>query len=227
MFEQAFLEARKAGFDNINVDLIYGIPNQGMESWIKSLDVLSGFNCEHISLYPLTIEEGTVFYQNHVKTDDDLQRDMYELACEFLDKRGYRHYEISNWAYPGKEAVHNSAYWRNEEYVGLGAGAAGYWKRKRYKNYENVDLYIRALRQAQSPLSEMEQIDDEIYACEKIMLGLRLIDEGIKAESFEGKHRDILDKFLERKVVEQKEGMIKIAKEYVFTANAIISEFMK
>jgi len=141
-FIAALENARNAGFKNINLDLIYGLPGQTLMQWEKTLLNAVSFDCPHISLYPLTVEENTFFYKNNIKTDDGLQKQMYEKACEILSANGFSHYEISNWAKPEKESLHNSNYWRNYQYLALGAGASGYFNGQRYKNTADIEKYI-------------------------------------------------------------------------------------
>jgi oxygen-independent coproporphyrinogen-3 oxidase len=150
---------------------------------------------------------------------------MYEIAQDFLDSKGYVHYEISNWAKNGKEALHNSNYWRNLEYIGLGAGASGYWKRIRYKNCEDILRYIKDIADNKKPLIEKEEIDDKTYNNEKIILGLRLLKEGVDKNDFAGKE-NILNELLQKKYLAQEQGRIKIAKDYTFVSNSIILEFV-
>lgn len=224
-FCRAFFLARKAGFENINVDLIYGHPSQTLEDWHKDLNKVLELAPEHISLYPLTVEAGTVFAKNSVKTDDNLQRLMYEKACQMLDKK-YAHYEISNWAVEAKESKHNLNYWRGGKYFGVGAGAAGYMDGVRYKNVADIKGYIAKVKDRKSPISEQENIDPSTQAFEKIMLGLRLLNEGVAIKSFDGFRRDTLERFLQNGVLIDDKGFIKIAPNFVFVANSIILEFM-
>ena len=124
----AFETARDAGFDNINLDLMYGLPNQTMEQWQETVDRLAELSPQHISLYALTLEEGTPMHQwakegKIPEPDPDLAADMYLYAQDLLERAGYHHYEISNWSVPGLESRHNTIYWLNQPYLGVGPGA--------------------------------------------------------------------------------------------------------
>ncbi|MCA6085200.1 radical SAM family heme chaperone HemW [Candidatus Endomicrobiellum agilis] len=240
-FCDVYNAARKEGFDNINIDLIYGLPNQTLKDWEQILKRTLLFKSEHLSLYPLSIEESTPFYKNDIITDDDIQRDMYDETTEILANNGYSHYEISNWSKKEKESVHNTNYWRNLEYIGLGAGAAGYLEKRRYKNTENIEKYIELcllLQEKKEYCSkrhdnlsllkiENEYICDKLYKTETIMLGLRLLNEGIDINFFNNpKHHNALSECLKNNLLKMKNGKIKLAKEYVFVFNQIISKFI-
>ncbi|BAV58919.1 MAG: radical SAM family heme chaperone HemW [Candidatus Endomicrobiellum trichonymphae] len=234
--------ARKEGFTNINIDLIYGLPKQTLEDWEQVLKKTLLFNSEHLSLYPFSVEENTPFYKNGIITNDDIQRDIYDESMKILTNNGYNHYEISNWSKKERESFHNTNYWRNLEYIGLGAGASGYLKRRRYKNIENIEKYIELCSSLQvvkgdcfrqySNLSfletENEYIDSKLYKTETIMLGLRLLDEGINISCFNNpKHYYILLECLKNKMLNRKGGRIKLAKEYIFVFNQIVLKFME
>ncbi|AKL97479.1 radical SAM family heme chaperone HemW [Endomicrobium proavitum] len=222
-FAQAFKFARETGFNNINLDLIYGLPNQTLSDWQKNLNEALQFNSEHISLYPLTIEPNTPLYANGTSTDDTLQRRMYEAAAEIFKKAGFKHYEISNWAKAGKESIHNSNYWRNAEYIALGAGASGYYNKKRYKIVEDIEKYIKQI----NLFIDEEVITDDICETETIILGLRLLNEGVDVKYFKSAaHKAALERFLSQKLLVLKNDRIMLAKNAVFTSNQILSEFV-
>jgi oxygen-independent coproporphyrinogen-3 oxidase len=227
-FCSAYNIARNEGFDNINIDLIYGLPNQTVSEWVESLKKVLLFNSEHLSLYPLTIEQNTPFYKNNIVTDDNLQREMYDKTVEILEYSGYIHYEISYWYKKGKEAVHNTNYWRNKEYIGLGAGASGYFKRDRYKNVGDVEKYIDFIGDDIDCRVEKEYINEKLYTTEAIILGLRLLNEGMDINSFRSPQqqnalRECLDGGM---LVEEQSGRVKLAKEYVFVFNQVALKFI-
>ena len=145
---QAVSMARKAGFINVGIDLMYGLPGQELQDWQADLQEALALAPEHISLYQLNIEEGTPFYQKLLKGElrefpDEQAVEMYEEARRILGEAGYHHYEISNFALPGRESRHNQLYWSNKEYLGLGSGAAGYWQGIRSVSYTHLDVYKR------------------------------------------------------------------------------------
>jgi oxygen-independent coproporphyrinogen-3 oxidase len=228
-FYDIYNDAKKENFNSINIDLIYGLPNQTLKDWQQTLKEILFFDSEHISLYPLSIEDGTFFYKNCIVViNDDIQRDMYDISVEFMENNGYDHYEISNWSKKNKESLHNINYWRNLEYIGLGAGAAGYIKKKRYKNIENVVEYIRLINKGFNVIIESEYIHDELHKIETIMLGLRLLNEGVYVSCFDDiRCKAILWDCLKEKILIKKNNKIKLAKEYVFVSNQVISKFIK
>ena len=145
----AYSHARKAGFDNINLDFIYGLPRQSLDEWHETLRQAVSLAPEHLSLYALTVDEGTPLHKEvHLtrsvpEPDPDLAADMYELAEEVLGAAGYGHYEISNWAKPGCEALHNLTYWRNQPYLGVGPGAHSYLGGYRFHDILSPAKYIQ------------------------------------------------------------------------------------
>jgi oxygen-independent coproporphyrinogen-3 oxidase len=195
-------EVRASGFDNVNVDLIYGIPDQTLESWRYTLEETITLAPEHLSLYALGLEDGTPLKEwveeGRVATpDDDLAADMYDLATEMLGAAGYVQYEISNWARPGFECRHNLQYWLNEPYLGLGPGAHGWAGGVRYATELSPQRYIRALNNSVStetyayprtPATRDEVIverEDEMG--ETLMMTLRLTERGVILDEFEAR----------------------------------------
>lgn len=203
--EAAFLAGRAAGFTNINLDFIYALPSQSMTTWSDTLERALALGPEHLSLYSLIVEEGTPLFrwvqQGQVQpADEDLAADMYELAEERLAAAGYIHYELSNWAKSGHECAHNLTYWHNLPYIGLGAGAHGWFAGHRYAEARPIRGYIARVRAtltqdshgcAEAMLSllpggaiiENEAISSSLEMAETAMLGLRLV-EGIDLGAF-------------------------------------------
>ena len=174
-FLESYKLARKCGIDNVNIDLMYGIPEQTMDSFKETLDSVLSLNPEHISLYGLILEEGTPLYANKERIDfpaADVECDMYYLAAELLKSGGYSHYEISNYAKCGRQCRHNLKYWKNEEYIGIGLAAYSYFESKRYGNTECVDVYLSS----DSPEYYSEDVDKSAEAYEYVMLRLRLAE---------------------------------------------------
>ena len=155
--------------DNINFDLIYGLPLQTKDDFIKDILISLEYNIKHISLYSLTVDENTIFNNNKVQeANEDLLRDMSDSATEILEKHGLIKYEVSNYSLPGFESIHNLTYWKNNEYYGVGVGASGYENRKRYNNEKSLNNYLKGYR-----YKNEEIIDDYNYEYEYIMLNLR------------------------------------------------------
>jgi oxygen-independent coproporphyrinogen-3 oxidase len=197
--------ARESGVDNLNLDLIFGLPYQDLASWLTSVEAALSLNPEHLSLYALTIEHGTPL-QHQVEQgilpqpDQDLAADMYEAAQEKLGTAGYYQYEISNWARNDHEGLlkacqHNLQYWRNLPYIGVGAGAHGFIDHHRTVNVSTPGAYIHRLSSSNNDGGNLAfpgtpatvqktYIDQEIEIGETMMMGLRLVDEGISRQAF-------------------------------------------
>lgn len=173
--------ARKHGVKRINLDLMFGIGGQTLDTWRESLRQTMDLQVEHISCYGLTYEPGTrLTAQLHsgkiTPCDEGLERDMYLLAIEVLSAHGFEQYEISNFARPGQRCLHNLIYWRNEPYVGVGPSAAGYLHGVRYKNVPDIDTYIRKMDARGDAVMESESVTSTTLAGEILMMGLRLTE---------------------------------------------------
>lgn len=223
-FKKVFYSVKQIGFDNVNIDLMYGIPHQTLNDWKNTLSEILKFDLQHISLYPLTVEPNTLFYKTGVSSDTDLQAQMYDFACKFLKENGFCHYEISNWSKNEKYSIHNKLYWQNKEYIGLGASASSYYHRYRYKNSTDVIKYIKNILSDKNTVIEKEYIDDDLYDKETIMLGLRLSD-GVDIKYFQNK-KDVLDKYVKNKMLIVKDDKVKFAKDALFVSNAILADFI-
>ena len=181
--------ARAAGVPSVNLDLIYGLPWQTLASWGDGLDRALETGPDHISLYALMVEEGTplatlVARGRWAVPDDDAVADMYEAALPRLAAAGFEHYEVSNWARPGHASRHNLVYWRNEAYLGFGAGAHSYVAGRRFWNVKPVEGYIRRRAKRESVVAGSETLPPEARLGETAVLALRLRHEGIDFERF-------------------------------------------
>jgi oxygen-independent coproporphyrinogen-3 oxidase len=175
---QTFQQARAAGFGNINVDLMFGLPRQSLRQWEDSLQQALNLEPEHISLYGLTVEEGTpladwIAAGRETLPSEEVETAMYGRALELLEAHGYEQYEISNFARPGYRCRHNDLYWCNEPYLGLGAGAWSYLDGERSCKVRDLALYRTALAQGRWPLEERERLPLRGQMGETMMLGLR------------------------------------------------------
>lgn len=189
----ALANARKAGFDNTGIDLMFAIPGQTLSDWSATLEKAAALRPEHISLYGLTIEEGTPFHGRYAKgkeglpTEEDEAR-MYLMAREALTKAGYRHYEISNFSLPGFESRHNSAYWKGTDYIGLGPSAHSYISRpgwgRRWWNKPGPYEYMDGIEKGEDVADGVDVLTREDAILEAAMLGLRMVDEGLKGGRF-------------------------------------------
>ena len=174
----AYAAARAAGCENVNLDLIYGAHGETIESWRRTLDQAIGLAPEHVSAYALTIEPATMLGRKVAARlapapDADLQADMYELACEVLGAAGYEHYEVSNWAKPGRRCVHNLGYWEGRPYLGLGAGAHSYREGRRWWNVRPPLQYLERVSSGVLPIGGEEILTAEERRMERLLLGLR------------------------------------------------------
>jgi oxygen-independent coproporphyrinogen-3 oxidase len=218
--------ARQAGFNNISLDLIFGIPGQSLESWKHTLELVIHLGTEHLSLYALTIEEGTPLgrWVSHgviSSPDDDLAADMYEWAEGVLEDTGYQQYEISNWGKRlGDGSVassrHNLQYWRNLPYLGLGAGAHGSTMGYRTEDVHRIEEYIQCMTRENreafpfSPATKARtKIDTWTEIQETMMMGLRLVDEGVSRRKFLARFGRPLEDYFGRDIqVLQHKGLL-------------------
>jgi oxygen-independent coproporphyrinogen-3 oxidase len=194
---EAFAAARTAGFDNVSVDLIYGVPGQSLDGWRDGLQAAIELGPDHLSCYALQLalapdewaappRPGALRWRSRMleRQDDALAGDQYQLAEELLGAAGYEHYELSSWARPGRQSRHNSAYWARRPYTGIGAGAHSYdGDAKRSWNVRDLDRYLVATEAGERAIESSEVLDDATRAFEAIALGLRRV-EGISREAF-------------------------------------------
>jgi oxygen-independent coproporphyrinogen III oxidase len=193
--------AREAGFSNVNLDLIYGVPRQTLTRWQNTLNEAIELGAEHLSLYPLRLEGDEPLYKAIERgelppLDPDLSADQYEIAEDTLAEHGYLHYEISNWARGGRECQHNLVYWHNLPYLGIGVAAHSYIHGYRFANTRNLDNYIEALSQGIPLVREMiEKITPEMELAETIILGLRL-NSGVAVDDIRARFGvDLMDAY--------------------------------
>lgn len=220
-FLESYYKAKKAGFNNINLDLIFGIPGQTMNDWEETIDNVINLKPAHLSCYSLKVEEGTRFgdmYESGdlVLLDDELDRDMYHYAIERLSKAGYKHYEISNFALEDSECKHNLIYWKSEEYIGLGAGAHSYFNGERYNNEYEINNYMSSILNKGNANENSQIINKRDCISEFMFLGLRLI-KGINANEFKNKFdEDLFDLFGNQLKILEKKGMLIIDKDRIW-----------
>jgi oxygen-independent coproporphyrinogen-3 oxidase len=253
---EAFRVARDAGFTNINLDLMYGLPRQTMQQWQDTLQRLVSLNPAHISLYCLTLEEGTPLHKwvkqgKLPEPDSDLAADMYHYAEELLEQAGYRHYEISNWAMPGYPSRHNLAYWLNLPYLGAGPGAHSRLSSYRFWEVSSPRSYIDKVRQwAEAgpeslttlteedlhgiyPVGGYEYIDANLTASETMFLGLRLLDGMDLAVNSERIGVDLGDKYraeiaelIDLGLLERERNSLRLTKGAYLIANQVFTRFL-
>ena len=203
----AYRSARAAGFGNVNLDFIYGLPEQPIDRWEATLDEALDLAPEHLSLYALTVEEGTplardVAHGRVPAPDADAQADQYELTQDRLDAAGYDHYEISNWAAPGRACRHNLVYWQNREYLGLGAGAHSFLNGVRFSTVLLPNRYAELVAEAVAAreagggamphVAGSEPITPRLAMADTLILGLRLVT-GVAFDAFTARHGAQID----------------------------------
>lgn len=230
--------ARAAGFDNLNIDLMYGLPEQEQKDWTDNLNKALELAPDHVSLYQLNYEEGTPFYSLlqqgiYQQFDQEKALNMYETAIETLIKSGYLHYEISNFSLPGKECKHNKIYWSNQEYLGLGAGASGYVAGIRYTNYKGLTEYGRVVREGEKPIESTEIITEDLCLREAVFLGLRLIEGINKSEFFlrygvrlEDKYGETINKLSKKGLLQDTATHLALTRQGLYLANQVFIEFL-
>lgn len=193
---RAFELSRGAGFANLSLDLIYGLPGQTLRSWETTLEAALALDPEHLSLYCLTIEPGTPMHRwlatgRIVEPDPDIAADQYELASQILTDQRFNHYEISNWARPGFECQHNLTYWRNDEYLGMGAGAHGHAQGYRYSVVKQPRVYLRRMASGEpgsypwsAAVADYHRLSDDEAMSDTVITQLRLLQEGLDLDAF-------------------------------------------
>jgi len=238
---------RRAGFDNISLDLIFGSPYQTLDSWRSTLEAGIALDVEHFSTYGLELKGGTPLTEKVqsgrvAAPDDDLAADMYDWTTERFDKAGYEQYELSNWCKPGREALHNIQYWHIHPYLGLGPGAHGYVDRKRTIVLRHPQKYIERMQAApeilgfpESPAtSKITSVDREEEMSDVLMMGLRLTKEGVRRAAFQERfgidpvelHQETIDKFVGYGLLEVDQVRIRLTQRGRLLSNAVIRELI-
>ena len=229
-FSRTFEDARRAGFDNISADLMYGIPDQTMESFCRSIDYLAAHVPEHISAYALSVEEGTYFHKHRAElslADDDVQSDMYLECVSRLAKHGYERYEISNFAKGGRYSRHNTRYWKRLDYVGFGVAAHSCFDGKRFGNSRDIGAFLRG----EDITEEIATLTDEDVRAEYIMLGLRLA-EGIDTEEFSRRFGEKIEenpttrRYIENGFMRLSDGRLAFEDKGFLVSNSILADII-
>ena len=244
-FLKSFQSARMAGFTNINIDLMSGIPGQTLESWKNTLKKVTMLKPEHISAYSLIIEEGTPFwnrfgegacacdYTGPALPDEDTENKIYRFTRKFLQEQGFERYEISNYAKPGKECRHNIGYWTEVAYLGLGLGASSLLDHMRFSNTADMKEYIGNSAFPDKIRQNMESLTEADEMAEFMFLGLRMT-EGVSMEAFaeyfgknmENVYGEVLKKHLEIGMLEQKGDRIYLSRKGIHVSNGVMADFL-
>ncbi|WP_338597884.1 radical SAM family heme chaperone HemW [Clostridium baratii] len=237
-FKANYKRVRELGIENINIDIMFGLPNQSLEDYKETLEDIVKLNPEHISSYSLIIEEGTYFYKLYeenklnVPNEDD-ERRMYEITKEILEDNNYKQYEISNYAKEGRECRHNKVYWELDEYIGVGVSASSFIDEKRIKNIDNIKEYIERINSnidvSESIVANSLKEDMEEF----MFLGLRMI-EGVSIDKFKDKfskdindvYGEIINKNKKLDLLDEKNGRIYLTDKGIEVSNWVMSEFI-
>ena len=230
--------ARESGFNNLSLDLMFAIPNQTLGGWENNLRLALAKNPEHLSTYNLTIEKETAFgkLQSNgklVMPDDDHQLELYKRTIAFLKENGFHHYEISNFARPGKECRHNITYWQNTNTLGLGAGASFYMNGVRSKNTNLPAHYIHEVNKRQTAVEFSESLEPRQAMGETLMLGLRML-KGISIKTLEDRFQtsfktiygDIIASLQEKELITIEQNQLRLSEKGLFLADSVILEFI-
>ncbi|MCG9967035.1 radical SAM family heme chaperone HemW [Pelotomaculum terephthalicicum JT] len=230
--------AREAGFENLNLDLIYGIPGQTGEDWLESLDQATALGPEHIAAYGLQLEAGTPLEQavssgGLEPCSEDLELFMYQTAIDYLTGRDYVHYEISNFARSGRESVHNLNYWLNQSYLGIGPAAHSYLQGERFANDSTIKGYAGSLAQGKLPVAARDAAIVRHEMAETMFLGLRLL-KGVHLEAFyhrfgrraEDIYRVEITSLREAGLVELADGYLRLTAKGLPLGNEVFKEFV-
>ena len=225
-FLRAFRAARSGGFQNINVDLIAGLPGQTLESFLESLSAVVKLGPEHISVYGLQIEEGTAFFEQGIVCDQLLMRRMLEETHTRLTAANFEHYEISNFAHPGFVSKHNTHYWQYGEYIGLGSAAASFWDGVRRQNTPDIADYIARMKTNQSPVVFEETLPDQAREGEKLLLALRQLDGVQPSEKQLVYFAGEIEKHLQNGLLVRDGKKVKLSNEGLYLANEVFCSFV-
>lgn len=237
-FLKNYETALKIGFENINMDLIFGLPEQKIEHWEEDLKKAIQLNPAHLSCYSLIVEEGTTFFDMQEKGELLLPTEeenlyMYQMCIQFLQQAGYNHYEISNFSKPGKQCIHNIKYWCCDEYIGFGLGAHSYFQGVRYHNVYSLEDYIRKSHDIEKIKKDKERISTKEAYEEFMFLGLRLI-EGVSKEEFyqrfqismEEIYGSVLQKLIKLNLLKEEKNNVKFTKRGLEVGNLVFEQFL-
>ena len=224
---------RKAGFHNISIDLMYGFPDETLEDWKQDIRKALSLEVEHVSAYCLMIEEGTVLYEQvksekrKVKSErnEEVERQMYEVLIDQMTESGYEHYEISNFAKPGFRSRHNSSYWHDVPYIGLGAAAHSYDLKSRSWNVADIQQYMMAIEKGERP-AEQEEIDEETHYNDCITTALRTsdgLDITTLKEKFQRYCLKEAERFLSDELLRKEGNRLVLTRKGLFVSDMVMS----
>ena len=238
VFQDNFRAVREAGFENVNTDLMFALPSQTMADWQETVKNIVAMGPEHVSAYSLILEEGTPFYDKYEKgeispAEEELDREMYQWAVEYLAEMGYEQYEISNFAKKGRQSRHNRIYWQAEEYLGMGLGSHSYMEGERFHNIYDLQEYIKTDGDVSLLKEDVEVIIEEDAMGEFMFLGLRLM-EGVTFERFRERfgcemkniYGKQIDSLVKDGLLEEDETGIRLTARGVDISNFVFEKFL-
>ncbi len=229
--QQAVQRLRDAGINNISIDLMYGFPNETLTDWERDIDTALALDVEHISSYCLMYEEGTPLYERmrNEECDEETERQMYELLMDKLEAAGYEHYEISNWS-RSHRSKHNSNYWKDVPYIGIGAAAHSYDGHRRWWNVADLREYIRRIEKGESPVEGSELIEGWTRYNDRVTVALRTC-EGLDLTTLTDEQRDYCMKnarrFMDDGLLQEKAHHLALTRKGLFVSDMVMSELMK
>lgn len=228
---EAIENIKNCGFNNVSIDLIYGLPNQTKKLFKEDLKKAISLDIQHISTYGLKIESDSYFGKNKPNNlpNDEEQAEMFLLLCDFLKQNNFEHYEISNFAKTGYKSNHNCAYWKNKNYYGFGLNASGYEKNIRYKNISNFETYLQnpLLREDEELLSQQETMENEIFLALRLKEGVNIKELNKKYSiNFEEKYNKIIKKYTDLNLLQINAGKCSLTENGILLSNDIMSEFL-
>ena len=221
---------RKAGIGNISIDLMYGFPGETLEDWLHDIDAALALHPEHLSAYCLMVEEGTPLHRMNIEpADEETEREMYYTLIDRLAASGYEHYELSNFARPSFRSRHNSSYWADVPYVGLGAAAHSYDGRCRQWNPDDLSIYIKGVESGNLPI-EQDLLDDDSRYNDRVMLSLRTC-EGIELTRLTPTTRTYLlaqsQKYVDEGLLVCADNRLRLSREGLFVSDMVMSDLMR
>jgi putative oxygen-independent coproporphyrinogen III oxidase len=238
--QRCVAELRQSGFENISLDLIYGLPGQNLNSWKNTLEQALALQPQHLSLYSLEVHEKTAMGWQERKNRlqrpaEEAEVAMYEMACRILAGAGFEHYEIANWSLPGRASQHNRLYWLAAPVLAAGVGAHGYWQERRYENSDSLRTYYQNCQAKDWSWLNTPQQSPQEAAAERVILGLRLLQEGLDGQAFKQDfgidlseaYAQVLPALLQDGWVKWQGQHLCLSPEAVLISNAVFSQLLE
>ena len=227
---EAVRQLRDAGISNISIDLMYGFPDETLDDWQHDIDAALALDVEHLSAYCLMVEEGTPLQRMGAKpADEELERQMYEMLIDRMTAAGYEHYELSNFARQGRRSRHNSSYWQDVPYIGLGAAAHSYDGRRRNWNVSDIRRYMEGIEQGME-VSEGEELDDDTHYNDRITVALRTC-EGLALDELSEQYRNYLlqaaARYIDDGLLQLEDGHLHLTRRGLFVSDMVMADLMK